>query len=449
MKLRLAAARPALFSLVLTGALACGGSNGGGNTAPLTISGMLGTPSTAIVSENLIYVNASINAMDQTPGVFGMLVDTGSPVVLIDPTQFNTPPPTTDAEIPTKVDLGLLGASGTPVVVVEQAPVLQVSNVMMDALGFGGILGGSLMHQFSVQLDYSAPMMNGFCLGCTAGGRSDVLPDNAVPFMLKGGGDSPVNLGTDSQGNPINSPPQNIPPTRIVVTVGIDGTPHTCIVDSGATQVSLRSTVYDALVSDGRAQLPGGIAIMTIAGPATAAVTRAQTLTVGTATIADPPVMSIMGTDPSNPDPLLKNISDEIHIQIDCLLGGSFLRNFLVTIDYPDTELHLEPYVNPPIPDEFRRAGFTIGLDPTGTHFVVASVYPNTDAFSQGIMVNDEVVSIDGTNLLATFQYVDPADQLLDGTVGTTKMIAFGTTKNPANSGKTLTVKVEDLIPNP
>ena len=77
------------------------------------------------------------------------------------------------------------------------------------------------MREFSVQLDYSAPMMEGFCLGCTAStDRTDVqLPGGVVPFTLKGGGHSPVTLGTDGQGNPINSPVVNIPPTRIPVTV--------------------------------------------------------------------------------------------------------------------------------------------------------------------------------------------------------------------------------------
>jgi hypothetical protein len=45
--------------------------------------------------------------------------------------------------------------------------------------------------------------------------------------------------------------------------------------------------------------------------------------------------------------------------------------------------------------------------------------------------------------------YVDAADQLLDGTPGATKSITFGATKKAANSGQTLTVLVDDLIPNP
>ena len=86
-----------------------------------------------------------------------------------------TTPPTTVAQIPTTVDLGLVDGSGQPAIVIDNAPVLQVSNAMMDALGFGGILGGNVMRQFPVQLDYSAPMMEGFCLGCTASTtRTDV-----------------------------------------------------------------------------------------------------------------------------------------------------------------------------------------------------------------------------------------------------------------------------------
>ena len=433
--------------LVTAATLSCGSSGSSSTEQGITTMGMLGTPSTALVAGNLIFVNASMNMMDEDPGSFGMLIDSGSPVVLIDPSLFGTTPPTTAAKIPTTVNLGLLDASGQPVVVIDNAPVLQVSNAMMDALGFGGILGGDVMSKFSVQLDYAAPMMEGFCLGCTAStDRADLqLPGGVVSFTLKGGGHSPVTLGTDSQGNAINSPVVNIPPTRIPVTVTMDGTDHPCIVDTGATEVSLRSTVFDQLTSDGRAKLVSGIAIMTIAGASNASLTRAKTMTVGDSTVDNVPVMTIMST-PS--DQLLNGISNELGTQIDCLLGGSFLRNFLVTIDYPNGQLHLQPYVTPPIPDEFRRVGITVGLDVTGSHFVVSSVYPGSDAAAQNISVNDQVISIDGTSL-ATVGYVADADQLLDGMPGTSKMIMFGKTKDSALTNMTVSVKVDDLIPNP
>ena len=437
----------AVWGLVATVTLSCG-SSGSSPPSGLTTMGTLGEPSTALIAGNLIFVNASMNMMNEDPGSFGMLIDSGSPVVLIDPALFNGPPPTTTAQISTHVNLGLLDAAGQPVVVIDNAPVLQVTNSMMDALGFGGILGGNVMSQFSVQLDYAAPMMEGFCLGCTAStDRTDVqLPGGLVQFTLKGGGHSPVTLGTDAQGNPINSPVVNIPPTRIPVTVTIDGTNHPFIVDTGATEVSVRSSVFDQLVSDGRAQLVSGIAIMTIAGASNASLTRAKTMTVGDSTVDNVPVMTIM----SNPaDQLLNGISNELGTQIDGLLGGSFLRNFLVSIDYPNGQLHLQPYVTPPIPDEFRRVGITVGLDPTGTNFVVSSVYPNTDAAAKNINVNDQIVAVDGV-ALANVGYVADADQLLDGTPGTSKTITFGKkTTDPSLANMSVSVLVDDLIPNP
>jgi hypothetical protein len=443
MKLRLASMRMGVLGvaavMVLTGP-SCGGGSG------ISATG-LGQPSTALIAGNLIFVNAATDGMNEEQGFFGMLIDSGSPVVLLDPTLFNRPPPTTSGQIPITVNLGLLDANGNPVVVIKNAPALQVTNAMMDALGFGGILGGDVMRNFPVQLDYSAPMMDGFCLGCSAGTtRTDVSAGGTIPFTLKGGGNSAVTLGTDSQGNPINSPVSNIPPTRIPLTVTIEGTPHQFILDTGATEVSLRSTVYMDLVSDGRAQLVSGIAIMTIAGASNASITRAKTITVGDVTVADAPVMTIMSTPP---DELLDGISGELNMQVDGLLGGSFLRNFLVSIDYPKGQLHLQPYLTPPIPDEFRRVGFTIGLDAAGTNFVVASVYPNTDAATQGIMVGDQIVSVDGTSLVSV-GYVATADALLDGTPGTSKMIKFGAkTGDPALAGTTISVMVDDLIPNP
>jgi C-terminal processing protease CtpA/Prc len=105
--------------------------------------------------------------------------------------------------------------------------------------------------------------------------------------------------------------------------------------------------------------------------------------------------------------------------------------------------------VTPPIPDEFRRVGITIGLDVTGNNFVVSSVYPNSDAAAKNIKVNDEIVSIDGT-LLTNVGYVAAADQLLDGTPGTSKMLTFGKkTTDPTLANMTLSVLVDDLIPNP
>src|SRR5450432_2697144 len=200
MKLRLASVRTGVGILGLVAMTVLTVSSCGGGSPGVSATG-LGEPSTALIAGNLIFVNAATDGMKEQQGAFGMLIDSGSPVVLLDPTLFDRTPPTSEAQIPITVKLGLLDANGDPVVVINNVPALQVSNAMMDALGFGGILGGDVMRNFSVQLDYSAPMMEGFCLGCNASTtRTDVqLPGGVVPFTLKGGGRSPVTLGSDAQ----------------------------------------------------------------------------------------------------------------------------------------------------------------------------------------------------------------------------------------------------------
>ena len=92
---------------------------------------------------------------------------------------------------------------------------------------------------------------------------------------------------------------------------------------------------------------------------------------------------------------------------------------------------------------------FTVGLDASGQNFVVQSVYPNTDAATKNVMVNDQVVAVDGT-ALASVGFVANADALLDGTPGTSKMITFGAkTGDPSLANATVSILVNDLIPNP
>lgn len=410
-------------------------SCGGGGSPTYSTMGMLGSPSLAVILSNLVFVDGSINGSEGN----AVLIDSGSPVVLVanDPGVFPglTLPDTQQVTI----NFSLLSSSGIPVVTIDNIPAFQLSMAMMDSIPFPGILGGNVLRQFSVQLDYAAPMMNGFCLGCASGPRSDVeSPGGAVPFTLKGGGKSRVDFSASMPSDVVT-----IPPTRIPLTVTIEGTAHPFMLDTGASEVSVRTTVYQALVADQRAQLAGGFAVQTVNGSATAAVTRAKTITLGSETVLDAPVMSIPGDD------LLDGISTELGYTLDGLLGGSFLRNFLVTIDYPHGQLHLQRYTNPPVADEFRRAGLVLGLDDKGTSFVVTYVYPGSDAAAKQIMNNDQVVAVDQVPL-NTMTDVVAADNLLDGTPGTTKAITFGaTTADAALAGTTVNVLVNDLIPNP
>ncbi len=412
----------------------------GGGDSKYAVTGTLGIPSSTVMGANLIFASASMNGSPELAGTeFGMLIDSGAPVVLIDPSFFGQPDPLTADEVQTHVDLGFL-KDGNNVVTIKQIPALQLGAAMMDEIGFGGILGGNVMRDFSIQLDYAAPAMDGFCLGCTSGPRADVAsPGSTISFSLKGGGHGPVPLGSNV------APVVTIPATRIPVTVDLDGTEYPFILDTGASEVSVRSTVFSALTADGRAKLTG-FPITTVMGDSGASVTRARTITVGGETISGAPVMTIPG------DALLDGISGELDsthkTQIDGLLGGSFLRNFLVTIDYPKGQLHLQAYNTTTWVDEFKRVGIGLAGTPPGARHSYAAgvVYPGSDAANKGISVGNEIWSIDGVSL----DGLDPlaADTMLDGTPGTTKTLVIATS-DATTTPVTVDVLVDDLIPSP
>lgn len=412
----------------------------GGGDSKYAVTGMLGIPSSTVMGANLIFASASMNGSPELAGTeFGVLIDSGAPVVLIDPTFFGQPDPLTADEVPTNIDLGFL-KDGATVVTIKQIPVLQVGAAMMDEIGFGGILGGDVMRDFSIQLDYAAPTMEGFCLGCTSGPRDDVAsPGTTIGFSLRGGGRGPVPLTNGI------APVVTIPATRIPLTVDIEGTQYPFILDTGASEVSLRTTVFAALMADGRTTLTG-FPITTVTGDSNASVTRARTITVGDATITNAPVMTIPGDD------LLDGISQELDrsgkTHVDGLLGGSFLRNFLVTVDYPKGQLHLQPYNTQTWIDEFKRVGIGLGATPPGRQhsYAAAVVYPGSDAEQKGIVLGEEIWSIDGTSLDGLDALT--ADTLLDGTPGTTKTLVVAGS-DATTTPMTLQVLVDDLIPSP
>jgi hypothetical protein len=254
---------------------------------------------------------------------------------------------------------------------------------------------------------------------------------------LLGGSTGPLYL------NSTVHPTITAPATRLPVTVTIEGTDHPFVLDTGASEVSVRTSLFDALAADGRAQLKG-FPVTTVMGDSGASITRARSVTVASETIADVPLLTIPG------DAILDGLSTEIdpsgHTQVDGLLGGSFLRNFLVTIDYPKGQLHLQEYNRQTWVDEFKRVGIGLAQTPTSKHsYAISVVYPGTDAATKQLQVGNEVLSVDGMSLDGMDALA--ADQVLDGTVGTTKTVVIAPSDTAAP--KTVEVLVDDLIPSP
>jgi len=201
----------------------------------------------------------------------------------------------------------------------------------------------------------------------------------------------------------------------------------------------VRASVYAAIIADGRPELHG-LPISTVSGPTMASVTRARTMTVAGESIANAAVMTIG-------DQILDSIQQEVKHPIDGLLGGNYLREFLVTIDYPLGSMRLQRYDTPPVADEFKRIGIELGAGSGSHSFVVGVVYSGTDAELKQLNPGDELIAIDGQSLDGLDSLA--ADALLTGTVGTTRQVQLGTTSAGGLANTTIGVLVEDLIPPP
>jgi len=415
---------PSLLLTLLLAALGCGGGSSGFQTM-----GMPGIPSPTRVGANLVFAEVKVNGFSGGR----LAVDSGSPLMLVDEAAF--PGLNLGPNVQTH---GYVTAGQFTI---DNVPIVQDQfGGGMDPLGFAGLFGADVMRQFTVRLDYANPDL-AFRLGMPSmepAVDGVEVPGAAIPFSLQGGGRGQfMSLGMTVL--------LNFPPTRIPLAVEVDGVSHPFILDTGASETTVRASLFATVTADGRSQLPG-LPISTVAGRGTATVTRVNSLAVGGETVDGPVVMALR--DPIN-DELLDAIQMEVGHPVDGLLGGNFLRQFMVTIDYPKGTLHLQRYTNAVVVDEFKRVGFEIGPDTTTTahQFAVGVVYDNTDAKAKGLAVGDEVVSVDGLNLDTVDSVA--ADDSLNGPVGSTKAIGLGKTSNPALTNTTVNIMVEDLVPLP
>jgi hypothetical protein len=410
-----------LISVFLVAAAA--GCGDGGSSGFETM-GMPGIPSPSRVGSNLVFADVSINGF--SGGRLG--VDTGSPLMLVDQTKF----PGLSLPATTQVTASVTAGQFT----IDNAPLVQVSiGGNMDPLALAGLFGGNVMRQFTVRLDYANPSL-AFRLGMPSmePAVSGVeVPGAAIPFKLEGGGRGRVPSGEII----------SYPATRIPLTVDVEGVSHPFILDTGASETTVRGAIFTTLTTDGRKQL-SGLPISTVSGPTSSTVTRTRSLTVGGETVTNPAVMTL--GQPIG-DMIIDTIQSEVGHPIDGLLGGNFLREFMVTVDYPKGTLHLQRYTSATIVDEFKRVGLELGTA-TGTHrYAVGVVYAGTDAQAKMVTVGDVVLTVDG-------QALDPldsvtADDTLNGMVGSTHAVGFGQTAVASLANTTVNLLVEDLIPAP
>jgi len=342
------------------------------------------------------------------------IVDTGNPWVLLDPTVFTSAAslPGNGVSVPT-IDIASQTVSN--VYVVPSNDGLQSPDPAFPLaanVGCAGICGKVAGFNYRDAV---------FSLGTSAPSPpSGLLAEKVFPFSFEGG--SVVDGVT-------------LPRSRIVVTVSLEGTDYQMILDSGASSVTVSATAYAALTTDGRAQLDGGT-VETTSGTSTSSLTRAKSIVVGGVEVDN-----VVVAHDTSFDQNLGAIGTDVGHTIDGSLGGTFLHDFYVTVDYPAREVHLARYSDLSFAvDPAERLGIELAPGISNS-YVVAAV--SSTATAQGISAGDQVVSIDGVDLagLALAQ----VGVLEFGAVGQTKQVVFGQAVNVP--GKTLEVAIEELLP--
>ncbi len=402
------------YGAILAIALLSGGCGDDGDSG-FTTMGTPGMPSPARTGANLIFAEVDVDGHDGPL----MLVDTGSPFTLIDPDKLP------GVSFPDRAEVAVDLTFGT--FTINDVPAIQTPFLTDGSFSIPPIVGGNPMREFSTRLDYRGMQL-------TIGDGADpagVETGSDIAFELEGGGAGTI--------DPERTMIVQYPPTRVSLTIDIDGTSYPVILDSGASEVTVRQAVFDSLVADGRPQT-SGFALSTASGPMSGRVTRAQSISLGGEVVVNPAVLSL------GDDALFDALAREIGHPVDGLLGGSFLREFLVTIDYPHGTLRLQRYVPPsPVPDEFKRIG--VEIQRSGSGFAVSKVYAGSDAAGKQLAVGDIITSIDGHELAGMDLLA--ADLLLDGTVGETKQVGLGATASTAIANSVIAIRVDDLLPAP
>jgi hypothetical protein len=364
-------------------ALAACSSSKSNDVPPVAYQGTLPSTTPARFAANVLTIAASVDQATLRP----LVMDTGSPLTGIDPGSYAGVPIPADASSLTTLGVGSLVFQNVPSVALTEC------GGSCGPFDITGVVGGNILRSFVVAFDYRAPA---------------VVLANAAPSPPANTGGAPVRVAFDVAGGGTgsiaggNGETVNLAPTRIVVQASIEGTSRTLVLDTGSSYTELRTSLYTAVVSDGRAQL--GLSTLTAVGVSTGSVARTRALALGDAQAMGSPLGS-------TPDNIVDNLSNETGMTIDGTIGGSFLRAFYVVIDYAGHLLTLYPYAAAdPLADEFQRVGVFLGAK--GTGYVVAQAMDTTAAS----YVGDVVVDVDGAKL----DGLDPeaADRLLRGQPG-------------------------------
>jgi predicted aspartyl protease len=347
--------------------------------------------------------------VDGVPGP-RVLVDTGAPYASLNVDAFGGAVALGAGHVAT------LALGGT---VLWKVPTYGVSGGSASVGALGGILGFTVFGQFEMSFNYRDSQV---VVG-PATLPDQLLEPITIPMTLEGGGPGLLPDGSVLQ----------FSPSRIILDASVEGTNRVLLLDTGASSVALRSDLFQAIATDGRAQAKGTVRLVT--GDASTTVMRLNSVGVDSAQAQGPLAVAGGGIDD-----LLHGLGQEVGHTVDGLLGAPFLQHYFVTVDYPNRQIILRPYTTDAhIVDPYHRVGILLQglLGETTTSYLVASVLAGTDAARQGIRTGEALLAIDQVALGALD--FDTADGMLRGAVGAKHTLTFAT--------RSLAVQVDELLP--
>jgi len=305
-----------------------------------------------------------------------MMVDTGSPLTILASRSFPA--------LPTGRALLTLGAFGLtfPDYPGTVMSIFNDGGACVDTRP-DGLVGGDLLGAFRLGLDYQGRRAMLFAgEGVDPAVAPAVDQEQRVPLQVMGGGW--IQAGEDLI---------SVPATRVVVdNVLLEGRPARAVVDTGASITLLSKELLQALGQTGRPRLccaevalPNGFTKATLY--------RLKELRIGALSVKNLPVMVL------NQEVIFSAASEEVGRKVDLLLGGSFLRQFAVRLDYSGGELGLSRYLKQSHidPDEFVGPGFSFCSSAKNPgEVVVLDVYEGSDAQAKGVRPGDLLRAVNG-----------------------------------------------------
>ncbi len=246
-----------------------------------------------------------------------------------------------------------------------QVGPVHIEDYFVQGAGAGGtttqsLVGFDVLCRYVITFDYHTPAVT------IAEHPDHPLP---IPFKL-------------ARSNAI----AQLPATTIVVDAIIEGEHHKMAIDSGANSVVVRTSVAAPWIKDGR-QVRSGTAT-TLYGETPSNTFRVHSLQVGDVTLDG--VISGDGAE--------FLLDSDASFDVDGLIGGTFLRAFVFSVDYPDRHLALDGYPDgTQIRDEFIRLPISLERDPDG--IVLAALLDTSLQSTLGAYVGQVVSSIDGNSL--------------------------------------------------